>query len=52
MKQDVYVAYFKLMPGIYHYKYIVDGLWQEDLDKMKIQDEKGFTNNVIKVNEH
>ena len=37
----------RLAPGIYHYKYIVDGEWRFSPDDDTSPDEKGNINNII-----
>ena len=37
------------MPGIYSFKFVVDGVWMVDSDLMCDEDGDGNLNNVMKV---
>ena len=41
-----------LMPGVYQYKFIVDGQWKYAPDQAAIFDEMGNVNNIVEVQEH
>ncbi|KAK4758182.1 hypothetical protein SAY87_019483 [Trapa incisa] len=41
-----------LPPGIYHYKFIVDGEWRYDPDQPHIDDEMGQTSNILDVHDY
>ena len=38
-----------LPPGVYQYKFIVDGIWRYDVNQACMYDEMGNVNNVIEV---
>jgi 5'-AMP-activated protein kinase regulatory beta subunit len=40
-----------LPPGLYHYRFVVDGKWQTDPSQPMITDANGEVNNVIEVKE-
>jgi hypothetical protein len=39
----------RLMPGIYSFKFVVDGVWMVDSNLMCAEDTEGNLNNVMKV---
>lgn len=41
-----------LMPGVYQFKFIVDGTWKYAPDQSAIFDEMGNVNNVVEVQEY
>ena len=46
---DDWNVFLELKPGVYHYKYIVDGVWLHDPSKKWADDGKGNINNLIVV---
>ena len=42
-------VYIKLLPGVYQFKFIVDGIWMVDKGLMKHEGENGVENNIIKI---
>lgn len=47
--QEDFTCIQNLTPGVYHYKYIVDGEWKTDPGQPMASDDKGVVNNVIEV---
>jgi len=49
-EDNVFRATLLLEPGIYEYKFVIDGVWHTD-DKCphQVMSDKGFTNSVINV---
>ena len=48
--KDVFRAYILLEEGTYEYKFIVNGVWQEDpLCPERVANEKGTYNSVIRI---
>jgi 5'-AMP-activated protein kinase regulatory beta subunit len=41
-----------LPPGVYQYKFIVDGLWRHDPNQKSMFDDQGNINNVLEVQEY
>lgn len=48
-KGDAWEVLLKLKPGVYEYKFIVDGEWCYDITMPTVTDEGGNVNNVITV---
>eukprot|EP00092_Neocalanus_flemingeri_P014959 GFUD01016155.1.p1 GENE.GFUD01016155.1~~GFUD01016155.1.p1 ORF type:complete len:197 (-),score=65.88 GFUD01016155.1:66-656(-) len=46
---DFWAKSFDIPPGVYYYKYVVDGEWMHDPSKETVDDAKGDFNNVIHV---
>ena len=46
---DCWSSFISLIPGTFHYKYVVDGVWLHDPSKRWADDGKGNINNVITV---
>ena len=46
---DYWAKSFDIPPGVYTYKYVVDGEWMHDPTKEVVDDGKGNFNNVIHV---
>ena len=42
-------VFLKIVPGIYYFKFIVDGNWTVDQELMTCEDNNGILNNIIKI---
>ncbi|KAK3232717.1 hypothetical protein CYMTET_56958 [Cymbomonas tetramitiformis] len=49
---DCHTLFKLLPPGVYQYKFIVDGVWQHAPELPAMYDELGNVNNVLEVQEH
>lgn len=48
-KSDQFVKHLELEPGVYQFKYVVDGQWVCDPGMPTVVDDQGTENSVIEV---